>query len=58
MSKIGSWVLELQEKKKETRQLNPYDRHSNKDNSSRQYYVDYIGHRNQHQARHDLVRSH
>jgi len=41
MSKIGSWVLELQEKKKETRQLNPYDRHSNKDNSSRQYYVDY-----------------
>ena len=57
MSKIGSWVLELQEKKKETRQLNPYDRHNNKDNSSRQYYVDYIGHRNKHQARHYLVRS-
>ena len=58
MSKMGNWVLELQERKAEVEHLNPYNKYSNKETTAGQYYVDYTGYRNEHQARHDLVRSH
>ena len=54
MSKIGNWVLETEERKAELRHTNPYDRHSNTDNATRQYYVDYDGYRNKHQPRQNL----
>ena len=54
MSKIGTWVMTVQESKAELSRLNPYDKHSNKNNAARQYYVDYTGHRNQHKSRHYL----
>ena len=54
MSKIGTWVMTVQESKAELSRLNPFDKHSNKANAARQYYVDYAGYRNQHQPRHYL----
>jgi hypothetical protein len=45
MSKIGSWIAEQQESKAQTAYTNPYDRHSNTDNATRQYYVEYSNNR-------------
>jgi hypothetical protein len=41
MSKIGSWVVELQQRKADIKYTNPYERHSNKESKASQYYVDY-----------------
>jgi DNA polymerase I-like protein with 3'-5' exonuclease and polymerase domains len=54
MSKIGSWISETQESKAQLAYINPYNRYSNKDTTARQYYVDYVGHRNKHQSRQHL----
>ena len=51
MSKIGNWIAEQQESKAQRAYTNPYDRHSNTDNATRQYYVDYAGYRDKHQPR-------
>ena len=45
MSKIGSWIAEQQESKAQRAYTNPYDRHSNTDNATRQYYVEYSNNR-------------
>lgn len=45
MSKIGNWFLETEERKAELRHTNPYDRHSNTGNTTRQYYVEYSNNR-------------
>lgn len=45
MSKIGSWISERQESKAQLAYVNPYNRHSNKDNTARQYYVEYSNNR-------------
>jgi hypothetical protein len=45
MSKIGTWVMTVQESKAELSRLNPYDKHSNKNNAARQYYVEYSNNR-------------
>jgi hypothetical protein len=57
MSKMTSWILEREEQKHYLHSLNPFDRHSNTETTAGQYYVDYAGYRNQHEARHHLVRS-
>jgi hypothetical protein len=48
MSKIGSWVIDLQECKAQIKYTNPYDKHRNKETKASQYYVDYTRYRNQH----------
>ena len=48
MSKIGSWVVDLQERKAQIKHTNPYDRHSNKEPKASQYYGDYTRYRNKH----------
>jgi hypothetical protein len=45
MSKIGTWVMTVQESKAELSRLNPFDKHSNKANAARQYYVEYSNNR-------------
>ena len=45
MSKIGSWISETQESKAQLAYINPYNRYSNKDNTARQYYVEYSNNR-------------
>ena len=57
MSKIGNWVLDIQERQTQIKHTNPYDRHSNKPDTARHYYVDYTRFRDQHRPRYDLVRS-
>lgn len=49
MSKIGSWVLEIEQRNTEVKHAKPYDRHGTNDKAAREYYVDYIRYRNQHQ---------
>jgi len=48
MSKIGNWVVDLQQRKADIKYTNPYNRHSNKKSKASQYYVDYTRYRNQH----------
>jgi hypothetical protein len=48
MSKIGNWVVDLQQRKADIKYTNPYDRHSSKESKASQYYVDYTRYRNQH----------
>jgi len=48
MSKIGSWLIDTNQRKTEIRHTKPYDRHSNKETIASQYYVDYTRYRNQH----------
>lgn len=45
MSKIGSWLIDTNQRKAEIRHINPYDRHSNKDKKVGEYYVDYTQYR-------------
>lgn len=45
MSKIGSWLIDTNQRKAEIKHVKPYDRHSNNDRAVREYYVDYTQYR-------------
>ena len=45
MSKIGTWVMTVQESKASLDFINPFDKHSNKTNTARKYYVEYSNNR-------------